>query len=128
MKWILEKDLFYTETHEWGRLEGENVLVVGITDYAQDKLGGVVFVELPEAGESFSAGDPFGVVESVKTVSDLFMPIDGKIIEINEELEDSPEMVNEDPYGEGWMIIIEIANESQLEELMDSEAYQKSLE
>ena len=121
------EELKYTEDHEWVRVENGKVYV-GITHYAQEQLGDVVFVELPEVGEEFSAGDAFGVVESVKTVSDLFMPLGGKIVEINEELEDTPETVNEDPYGEGWIIAIELSDPGQLEELMDSEAYQKTLE
>ncbi|MBW1660033.1 MAG: glycine cleavage system protein GcvH, partial [Deltaproteobacteria bacterium] len=99
---ILPDDVRFTEEHEWARKEGENVRV-GISDYAQDQLGDIVFVELPEVGSSFSKGDEFGTVESVKTVSELYMPIGGEVVAINEELADHPEYVNTDPYGKGWM-------------------------
>ncbi len=121
------EELKYTDDHEWVRVENGKAYV-GLTHYAQEQLGDVVFVELPDVGEEFEMGDSFGVVESVKTVSDLFMPIAGKVVEINEDLEDSPEAVNEEPYGQGWIIAIEIEDESQLDQLMDSEAYQKTLE
>ncbi len=121
------EELKYTDDHEWVRVENGKAYV-GVTHYAQEQLGDVVFVELPDIGEEFEMGDSFGVVESVKTVSDLFMPLSGKVVEINEDLEDSPEAVNEDPYGEGWIIAIELSDESQLDQLMDSEAYQKTLE
>ncbi len=121
------KELKYTDDHEWIRVENGKAYV-GLTHYAQEQLGDVVFVELPDVGEEFEMGDSFGVVESVKTVSDLFMPVAGKIVEINEGMEDSPEAVNEDPYGEGWIVAIEIEDKGQLDQLMDSEAYQKTLE
>lgn len=121
------EELKYTEDHEWVRVE-DGKAYVGVTHYAQEQLGDVVFVELPELDEEFEMGDPFGVVESVKTVSDLFMPLSGKVVEINEDLEDSPEAVNEDPYGEGWIIAIELSDKSQLDQLMDSETYKKTLE
>lgn len=121
------EELKYTDDHEWIRVENGKAYV-GLTHYAQEQLGDVVFVELPDVGEEFGMGDSFGVVESVKTVSDLFMPVAGKIVEINEDLEDSPEAVNEDPYGEGWIVAIEVEDKSQLDQLMDSEAYQKTLE
>ncbi len=121
------EELKYTDDHEWIRVENGKAYV-GLTQYAQEQLGDVVFVELPDVGEEFEMGDSFGVVESVKTVSDLFMPVGGKVVEINEDLEDSPEAVNEDPYGDGWIVAIEIADKSQLDQLMDSEAYQKTLE
>ncbi len=121
------KELKYTDDHEWIRVENGKAYV-GLTHYAQEQLGDVVFVELPDIGEEFEMGDSFGVVESVKTVSDLFMPVAGKIVEINEGMEDSPEAVNEDPYGEGWIVAIEIEDKGQLDQLMDSEAYQKTLE
>lgn len=121
------EELKYTEDHEWVRVE-DGKAYVGVTHYAQEQLGDVVFVELPEVDEEFEMGDPFGVVESVKTVSDLFMPLSGKVVEINEDLEDSPEAVNEDPYGEGWIIAIELSDKSQLDQLMDSETYKKTLE
>lgn len=121
------KNLMYSEDHEWIRTEGKRG-VIGITGFAQEQLGDVVFVELPAVDDVINKGKPFGVIESVKTVSDLYMPVDGKIVSINEELNDSPELVNEDPYGEGWLVEIEVLDEAQLEELMDSETYQNNLE
>jgi glycine cleavage system H protein len=120
-------DLLYTKHDEWVRVEGDEV-VIGITDYAQDQLSDVVYVELPEVGDSFDKGEPFGVVESVKAASDVFMPVTGEITAINEELEDSPEIVNEDPYGKGWFIRIRLSYKSDLDDLMDAEAYQAQLE
>ena len=127
MKWILEKDLFYTETHEWGRLEGENVLVVGITDYAQDKLGGVVFVELPEEGKEVEKGESFAIIESVKAVVDSYAPASGKISMTNLELEERPEILNEDPYQGGWMVKIELSDPDELSQLMEEEQYREHL-
>ncbi len=121
------EELKYTEDHEWVRVE-DGKAYVGVTHYAQEQLGDVVFVELPDVDEEFEMGDTFGVVESVKTVSDLFMPLSGKVVEINEDLEDSPEAVNEDPYRAGWIVAIELSDKSQLDELMDSETYKKTLE
>ena len=118
---ILE-NLKYTEEHEWVRVEG-NIAYVGITDFAQSELGEIVFVELEQLGEPLDKGEIFGSIEAVKTVSDLFMPLTGKIIEINEQLEDAPELVNSDAFGEGWMIKIEISDASELTELMDASAY-----
>jgi glycine cleavage system H protein len=115
-------ELKYTKDHEWVRIEG-NVATVGITDYAQGELGDIVFVEVETEGESFEAGEVFGTIEAVKTVSDLFMPVSGKIIEFNTELESNPEVVNEDPYGKGWMIKIELEGDDSDGELLDSEAY-----
>jgi glycine cleavage system H protein len=120
-------DLLYTKHDEWVRLEGDEV-VVGITDYAQDQLSDVVYVELPEVGDTFDKGEPFGVVESVKAASDIFMPVTGEITAINEELEDSPEIVNEDPYGKGWFVRIKLSDKSDLDALMDAKAYQAQLE
>lgn len=114
------RDLKYSKEHEWLRQEG-NTGVVGITLFAQDQLGDVVFVELPEVGRVLKAGEQFGVVESVKTVSDLYSPANGKVIAVNEKLADKPEVVNSDPYGEGWMIKMEI--DSVDPGLMDAEAY-----
>ncbi|MEI7502113.1 MAG: glycine cleavage system protein GcvH [Paludibacter sp.] len=116
-------NLKYTKDHEWIRLEGE-IAFVGITDFAQSELGEIVFVEVETIGESLSAGDVFGTVEAVKTVSDLYLPIDGKVLEFNEELEDAPELVNDDPYNEGWMVKIEISKPSQLDELLSATEYE----
>ena len=116
-------DLRYTSEHEWVKMEG-NIATVGITDFAQGELGDIVFVEIETVGQTFAANEIFGTVEAVKTVSDLFLPISGKIIEVNPVLQNSPELVNTDPYGEGWMVKVEIANLSEVEALMDSAAYQ----
>ncbi len=115
-------NLKYTKEHEWLRVEDDNVFV-GITDYAQSELGEIVFVEVETVGETLSAGDVFGTVEAVKTVSDLYLPIDGNIIEFNEELEDAPEQVNDDPYGKGWMIKVAASDMSQVEALLSAEEY-----
>lgn len=123
----LPKDLLYSEEHEWVKKEGNKVRV-GITDFAQSELGDVVFVELPEVGDEFEAEEPFGSVESVKTVSELYAPVSGKVVEINEELEDSPEYVNESPYEDAWMIIMEVSNESELDNLLSDEQYQEIIE
>ena len=116
-------NLKYTKEHEWVRVEGE-LAFVGITDFAQSELGEIVFVEVETVGETMTAGDVFGTVEAVKTVSDLYLPIDGKILEFNEELEDAPELVNEDAFGKGWMIKMEISNASQLEGLLSAAEYE----
>jgi glycine cleavage system H protein len=116
-------ELQYTKTHEWLRLEGD-IATVGITDHAQDELGDVVYVELPETGASFDAGDTFGTIESVKAVSDLYTPVGGEVVGVNETLNDSPERVNEDPYGGGWMIKVRISGEG---ELLSAEEYEKLL-
>ena len=115
-------ELKYTEEHEWINVEG-NVATVGVTDYAQGELGDIVFVEINGEGEELDKEESFGAVEAVNTVSDLFMPVSGKVTEVNEKLEESPELVNSDPYGEGWMIKIELSDPSQLDELLNSEAY-----
>ena len=117
-------ELEYTKTHEWVRREGD-VATVGITDHAQEELGDVVFIELPEEGASFGAGDSFGTIESVKAVSDLYAPVGGEVIEVNETLNDSPERVNEDPYGGGWMIRLRISDEG---ELLSADEYEQLLE
>ena len=118
------EDLKYTKDHEWVRKVDDGNYVVGITHHAQDSLGDVTFVELPEVGASFNENDVFGVVESVKAASDLFMPLSGSVIESNEGLNDSPECVNSDPYGEGWMIKISPTENGEYEKLLDSQAYQ----
>jgi len=121
-------DLLYTEEHEWVRLEGD-VAVVGITDYAQHELGDVVYVELPEVGSTVEQGKPFGVVESVKAASDLYAPVSGEVVEVNTALEDAPELVNNDPYGEGWMIKVRPSNwEAEKANLLDAEAYRRLIE
>ncbi|MBO6535786.1 MAG: glycine cleavage system protein GcvH [Balneolaceae bacterium] len=117
-------DLKYTREHEWVRDNGDGTVTVGITDFAQGELGDIVFVELEEAGADYSKDDTFGTVEAVKTVSDLYAPIDGEVIELNEALEDNPELVNDDPYGEGWMIKMKVADPDQLEGLLSAVDYQ----
>jgi len=114
--------LYYTEDHEWLRLD-DGTATVGITDFAQSELGDIVFVEMEPEGTELGKDDVFGTVEAVKTVSELFMPVSGTITAINDDLELAPETVNDDPYGEGWMIEMEVADESELEDLMDAEAY-----
>ena len=116
-------NLKYTNEHEWIRVEDE-FAYVGITDYAQSELGEIVFIEVETLGEKLSAGDVFGTVEAVKTVSDLYLPIDGEILEFNEELIETPEMLNDDPYNEGWIIKISINNPSQLESLLSATEYE----
>lgn len=121
------KDLKYTKDHEWVKKLDDGNFVVGITHHAQDSLGDVTFVELPEVGASFNENDVFGVVESVKAASDLFMPVSGNVLETNEGLNDAPENVNSDPYGEGWMIKISPTESSEYEQLLDSQAYQSEV-
>ena len=116
----------YTSEHEWIRLEGEEGYV-GITDYAQDQLGDIVFVDVPTEGETLEKGEAFGSIEVVKTVSDLFIPIGGEVLEVNPALEENPGLVNSDPYGEGWLIKIRPTNVAEMDELLDAEAYQKSI-
>lgn len=123
----IPENLKYTRDHEWIRVEGDQA-VVGITDFAQGELGDVVFVEIETEGESLEKGEIFGTVEAVKTVSDLFMPVSGEVVEVNEALADTPELVNKDPYGEGWMIKIKIADETELGELISAADYQKMIE
>lgn len=118
------KELKYSEEHEWVKEEGDKVRI-GITDFAQSELGDIVFVELPEVGDEIEADEPFGSVESVKTVSELYAPISGKVVEINEDLEDSPEFVNESPYEKAWMVVIEPSDKSEIDKLMSSEDYEK---
>jgi len=120
-------ELKYTQDHEWVRVDGD-IAIVGVTDFAQGELGDVVFVEIETEGEELDKGETFGTVEAVKTVSDLFMPVGGEVTEFNEALADEPELVNKDPYGEGWMIKIKIASTSELEDLMDASAYQAMIE
>lgn len=115
-------ELRYTNEHEWIRVEGD-VAYVGITDYAQSELGEIVFVDINTEGETIAQNEVFGSVEAVKTVSDLNMPVTGEVLEVNETINDQPEMVNNDPYGEGWMIKIQVANPAELDTLLDAEAY-----
>lgn len=117
------KELRYSEEHEWVKVEGEKVRV-GITDFAQSELGDIVFVELPEVGDEISADEPFGSVESVKTVSELYAPISGKVVEVNEDLNDSPEFVNESPYEKAWMIVVEPTDAGEVDKLMTAEQYE----
>jgi len=116
-------DLHYSKDHEWVRVEG-NVAVVGITDYAQDSLGDVVYVELPKTGDSFAANESFGSVESVKAVSEVFCPVSGDIAGVNEALNDAPERVNEDPYGEGWMIRVTMSNPGEVDSMLTAAEYE----
>lgn len=119
----IPEDLHYSKDHEWVRVEGNNA-VVGITDYAQDSLGDVVYVELPKAGEEFAANESFGSVESVKAVSEVFSPVSGEIVGINEALNDEPEKVNQDPYGEGWMIRVQMSNPGEVDSLLTAAEYE----
>ncbi|ACB61799.1 glycine cleavage system protein GcvH [Exiguobacterium sp. RIT452] len=122
----VKDNLRYSEEHEWVEVTG-NKARIGITDFAQHELGDIVFVELPEVGDTISANEPFGSVESVKTVSELYAPISGKVVAINESLSDSPELVNESPFEGAWMVDIEIADEAQVEALMDAAAYKSMI-
>lgn len=117
-------DLLYTKDHEWLKALDDGTALVGITDYAQQSLGDITFVEFPGIGESFAAGDTFGVVESVKAASDLYMPVDAEILEVNDSVDAGPELLNSDPYESGWLLKIKLADASQLESLMSAEAYQ----
>jgi len=116
------EDVLYTKDHEWAKVEG-NIVTVGITDFAQRELGDIVYIEIESEGEDLAQEDVFGTVEAVKTVADLFMPISGKVVEVNAGLEDAPETLNTDPTGEGWLVKIEVADASQLDGLMDAAAY-----
>lgn len=120
-------DLKYTKDHEWLKLDGDEA-IIGITDHAQSALGDITFVELPSVGDSFSAHDTFGVVESVKAASDLYMPVSGEVTAVNEALEETPESVNDDPYGEGWIAKIKLGDTSEIEGLLDAAAYEKETE
>jgi glycine cleavage system H protein len=120
----IPEDLQYTKSHEWVRIEGDTA-TIGITDHAQDELGDIVFVELPEEGDAFDAGESFGTVESVKAVSDLYAPVGGEVVEVNTALEDAPENINEDPYGEGWIVKLRTTDEA---DLLSPEEYEKVVE
>ena len=121
------EDLKYTEEHEWVKLDG-NIATVGITDFAQSELGDIVYIEIDSLDSEINSNDVFGTVEAVKTVSDLFMPVNGKVIEVNTLLEDAPEIVNDDPYGQGWIIKIEVSNPNDLDNLMSSENYRNLID
>jgi len=123
----IEKGLKYTKEHEWVLLE-ENVATIGITDFAQESLGDITYVQLPKEGESVQKNDSFGVVESVKAVSDLYAPVSGRVVEVNQPLLEAPELINEDPYQEGWMLKIELANDADVEDLMSADEYKDYVE
>jgi glycine cleavage system H protein len=124
----IPEDLKYTDSHEWVRDDGDGVVTIGITDHAQSLLGDLVFVELPESSIEIGAGEETGVVESVKAASDIYSPVTGKIIEINRALEGSPDLINTDPYGDGWLYRIKLEDEDELETLMDADAYAECIE
>lgn len=119
-------ELKYSKEHEWVKVEG-NTVTIGITEYAQGELGDIVFVELPEVDDEINEGDTFGSVESVKTISELYAPVSGKVVESNEELEDSPEFVNESPYEKAWMVKVELSDESQLDDLLSADQYKEMI-
>ena len=121
---VFPQNLKYTNEHEWIRVEGD-IAYVGITDYAQEQLGDIVFVDIPTVGEALEADEVFGTIEVVKTISDLFLPVAGEVMEQNEALEENPELVNKDPYGEGWLIKMKPANLKDVEDLLDAEGYKK---
>lgn len=123
---VLE-ELKYTNDHEWAHVKGD-VLVMGITDYAQDSLGEIVYIELPSEGDEITKGDPFGAVESTKAVSDLYAPVSGDVVEVNEALLDSPELINTDPYGEGWIIKVKVYDPGELDDLMNFVDYNDFIE
>lgn len=120
-------NLKYTEEHEWVLIE-EDIVTIGITDFAQEQLGDVVFVELPEVGDELESGKPFGVVESVKAVSDVYAPLSGEVLEVNSDLPDEPELLNTSPYEDGWMVKIKLTDPDELDQLMDAAAYQELVE
>ncbi|WP_415882764.1 glycine cleavage system protein GcvH [Neptuniibacter sp. QD29_5] len=119
----IPSELKYVASHEWIRVEGDGTVVIGVTDHAQDLLGDVVFVELPEVGAEVESGDETGVVESVKAASDVYAPLSGEVVAVNEDLEDSPELVNSDPYGDGWFFKLKLSDADELNELLSAEAY-----
>jgi glycine cleavage system H protein len=124
----IPSDLRYAASHEWVRPEGDGIFTVGISDHAQELLGDMVFVDLPDVGDTADLGDDICVAESVKAASDVYTPLTGEIVEVNESLEDAPEQVNSDPYGDGWLFKIKTSDESELGNLLDAEAYEQSLE
>ena len=124
----IPNELRYVASHEWIRDEGDGTVTIGITDHAQDLLGDVVFVELPEVGDIVSSGDDIGVVESVKAASDVYAPLTGEVVAVNEDLEDSPELVNSDPYGDGWFIRLRLTDTDELDDLLDADGYAEHCE
>ena len=120
---LVPEDLLYSEEHEWVRRDAEGHVRIGITDYAQDALGDIVFVELPAVGTQLTSDEAFGEVESTKSVSDIFAPVSGTVTQVNEALEDAPEIINQDPYGEGWICIVQLEDETQMNSLLSPEAY-----
>ena len=122
----IPNDLKYTKEHEWVRIDGD-IITVGITDHAQSELGDIIFIEFPELNQLISKDEPFGTIEAVKTVADLFGPVTGKVLEINEALEDNPDLVNSDVYGEGWIVKITCTNDSELDDLLDSKKYKEMI-
>ena len=122
----IPKDLKFTEDHEWIRVDGETA-TIGITDYAQGELGDVVYVDLPGEGDTFAKQDVFGTIEAVKAASDLYSPISGEVVEINDQIADTPETINKDPYGDGWMIKLKISNHTELDYLMDATGYEEHI-
>jgi len=123
----IPENLYYTKEHEWASVNGD-IVTVGITDYAQGELGDIVFIELPKIGIETTADQPFGVIEAVKTVSDLYAPVSGKVVEINNALVNEPSLINKDPYGEGWIIKIQVDNKEEFNNLLDASRYKKLLE
>jgi glycine cleavage system H protein len=123
----IPENLLYTEDHEWVRVEGDEAYV-GVTDFAQKELGDIVFVEVETVEEDLDQGEAFGTIEAVKTVSDMFMPVKGTVLELNQKVEDEPESINKDPYGDGWIIKIKIGDSSQLDDLLDAAAYKANIE
>jgi len=126
MSSLIPKELKYTEDHEWVKVDGDTA-TVGITDHAQSELGDIIFIEFPEINDLIDRMEPFGTIEAVKTVADLFAPLNGKIVEINEALEDSPELVNSDPYGKGWIVKVSVDKLDQLNDLLSSESYENHI-
>lgn len=124
----IPSELKYATSHEWVRNEGDGIVTVGITEHAQDLLGDMVFVELPDVGDEISTGDDVAVAESVKAASDIYAPISGEVIEVNEDLEDSPELVNSDAFGDGWMFKVKLDDETELDALLDAEGYKESID
>ncbi len=123
----IPKDLLYTEDHEWIKIDGD-IATIGVTDYAQNELGDIVFVEVDTVDDELDKGEAFGTIEAVKTVSDLFMPITGTVIEFNENLESDPEAINKDPFGNGWIVKIKVTDATEVEDLLDHIAYSKNIE
>jgi len=124
----IPSELKYATSHEWVRNEGDGTVTVGITEHAQDLLGDMVFVELPDVGDEISTGDDICVAESVKAASDIYAPVSGEVVEVNEELEDSPELVNSDAFGDGWLFKVKMEDAAELEDLLDAEGYKNSID